>query len=192
MQESLYAAFVHAPLEALGPGARVGVWLEGCPFSCRGCMEPSMKEQKESSLIPVKKLARLSAKLFWEHKASGVTLSGGEPFFQPEPLKSFLLEIRSLGLTDILAYSGFEAETILRERPWAQELLSALVCGPFEADNPSAASWKGSGNQRLFVFDEKLSRKYAAWRDSSERKLQLVPMEDGFRVIGIPKGPLMW
>ena len=29
---------VHFPVTALGPGRRVGIWLQGCSIRCPGCM----------------------------------------------------------------------------------------------------------------------------------------------------------
>jgi anaerobic ribonucleoside-triphosphate reductase activating protein len=119
--------------------------------------------------------------------SEGVTISGGEPFYQPEGLHDLALALRAGGVRDILAYSGKRIEDILREHPWAEELFTAVVDGPFEEDRPTDAPWKGSDGQALHVLDPSFADIYREWSLERERVLQVVPMEGGFRVLGIPR-----
>ena len=48
----------------------------------------------------------------WLEEADGITISGGEPFDQPEALIHLLAQIRSKTSIDILVYSGHPFEKI--------------------------------------------------------------------------------
>ena len=58
-----------------------------------------------------------------EHRIDGFTLTGGDPFYQPEALKELIPRLKEYS-DDILCYSGYE-EKILREREYCslQDLL---------------------------------------------------------------------
>jgi anaerobic ribonucleoside-triphosphate reductase activating protein len=86
----------------------------------------------------------------------GVTISGGEPFFQPVGLLALVQGLRARGCPHVLCYSGYTL-VALRARsthePAIAEVLDAidaLVDGPFVvAAAGTAGPWSGSGNQRL-------------------------------------------
>jgi anaerobic ribonucleoside-triphosphate reductase activating protein len=77
------------PVTALGPGRRIGLWLQGCALSCPGCVS------RDTWTFAENRSLALSALLSWcQDVASigldGVTISGGEPFAQPEALLALL------------------------------------------------------------------------------------------------------
>jgi anaerobic ribonucleoside-triphosphate reductase activating protein len=119
---------------------------------------------------------------------AGLTISGGEPFDQPDALLELLRMARKLGLRDILAYSGYGAEALLETYPELPRLLSALVDGPFELGNETDAVWKGSENPRLTLFDGVFAERYEEWARASRRKMQIVDRDGGAKLlIGIPR-----
>jgi anaerobic ribonucleoside-triphosphate reductase activating protein len=86
-------------------------------------------------------------------RVSGISVSGGEPFEQPEELYRLLIAARRLNL-HTLVYSGFtygelreSARGILRE-------IDILIDGPYIRDIPAASPWAGSGNQRILCLEE--------------------------------------
>jgi anaerobic ribonucleoside-triphosphate reductase activating protein len=118
----------------------------------------------------------------------GLTISGGEPFDQPDALLELLREARGIGVRDILAYSGYRAEALLESYPELPQLLSALVDGPFMLGSETDAVWKGSENQRLTLFDDAFAERYDAWTRESRRKMQIVGGDGGAKLlIGIPR-----
>lgn len=186
-EDILFLGFTHAPLAALGPGIRVGVWTKGCGLRCPGCLAPELQAAAPEDAVGAAALARWALEAAAGCGASGLTVSGGEPFYRPEALRAFLEKVREGGLRDILVYSGWRVQGLLEAWPWIPVLVSALVDGPFEESRPTESPWKGSEGQGLTVFDPGLEGLYARWRDSGERPLQLVPFPGGLRILGIPR-----
>jgi anaerobic ribonucleoside-triphosphate reductase activating protein len=120
----------------------------------------------------------------------GLTISGGEPFEQPEALWEILRSVKALGVEDILIYSGYRAEELLARHSQIFEgsrLVAALVDGAFESGNSTEAVWKGSRNQTLTLWKEEFASRYEAWTRGTARKLQRAE-EGGSRfIVGIPR-----
>lgn len=83
----------------------------------------------------------------WLSEASGLTVSGGEPFDQPDALRSLLTGARQRFAGDTLVYTGYALEALdLRS---FHGLIDALICDPFRLDQPQTMALRGSDNQRL-------------------------------------------
>ena len=85
----------------------------------------------------------------------GITLSGGEPFCQPEALIPIAEAVKKMGKT-VFAYTGYTLEQLLelgRERPAILQLLrlcDTLVDGPYiESLRDLDLQFRGSSNQRI-------------------------------------------
>lgn len=180
---------MHFPLYSLGPGTRIGLWFQGCTLHCRGCVTPESWSFDPERSMPLDAAAE-KIRLFLRMRPypDGLTISGGEPFDQPEALFELLRKTRSLGVRDVLIYSGYRAEFLLERYPELAGLASALVDGQFELGNTTDSVWKGSGNQKLMLFEEALSQRYEAWTQEQKRKLQLVGSGGNTKLlIGIPR-----
>jgi anaerobic ribonucleoside-triphosphate reductase activating protein len=134
-----------------GPGIRFSIFTQGCKHACPGCHNPEAQPFEGGDLMTVDEL--------WEHIEAnpllfGITLTGGEPFDQPEPLIELARRTRAKGLT-VWAYSGYTFEQILAGTPSAAatELLAhcdVLVDGLFvEPLKSLGLKWRGSSNQRV-------------------------------------------
>ena len=133
-----------------GPGLRFTVFTQGCPHRCPGCHNPDTHDPAGGREASVEELA---ARLLANPLTGGLTLSGGEPFFQPEECARLAAIAREKGL-DVWVYTGYTYERLLGgEVPGAAALLDqtdVLVDGPFvEAQKSYAALFRGSTNQRL-------------------------------------------
>jgi organic radical activating enzyme len=95
-----------------------------------------------------------------------VTISGGEPFDQAEGLLSLLQKMAQT--PDVLVYTGYGKEKILREHSSVTKYIAALVDGEFRLGLPAEAAWKGSENQTLTVFRGEFAARYESW--ATERK----------------------
>jgi anaerobic ribonucleoside-triphosphate reductase activating protein len=131
-----------------GPGFRMTVFAQGCPFDCPGCHNPTTHDPaggREADTDWVLERVRSNPML------SGVTLSGGEPFAQPEAMAEIARGAKALGL-HVMAYTGYAFEQLLN-LPQARPLLESLdvlVDGPFQQDKRSLAlRFRGSANQRV-------------------------------------------
>ena len=186
-EAGLEVGFIQAPLNVLGPGRRVGLWLRGCGRGCPGCMSDDLWAAGPESRRPVEELFEEIDALRRETRAAGLTVSGGEPFQQAEGLKALLTLGRAAGWADVLIYSGFPVKELLAAHPWLPDLAAAVVDGPYERDRPSREPWRGSAGQRLTLFRPELAELYDRWQHDEERKVQVIVSESGLvRLLGIP------
>lgn len=100
---------------------------------------------------------------------SGLTLSGGDPFYQSEPCTLLAKAAHARGL-NVWAYTGFTLEELLAENDAARMALlmqtDVLVDGPFiMAQRSLELSYCGSKNQRLIDVKKTLQTgQVALWQ----------------------------
>lgn len=164
------------PVKTLGPGERVGVWFQGCSIKCRGCMSKHTWEKKD---IYLRDLDSILNEIL-SHKSGKITISGGEPFQQPEALKYLLERLNEKNIEDIIVYSGMENKKIFKNYKWIKDLCGVLITEPFLENYPSDKIYKGSENQKAFVFKNKSY--YKKWLNKKkDKKLQII----GNSIVGI-------
>jgi anaerobic ribonucleoside-triphosphate reductase activating protein len=86
--------------------------------------------------------------------ADGLTVSGGEPFEQPEVLALVLRRWRQVSSRSTFVYTGWEFEDVA---PWLaanKGLVDAVMTGPFRSELPQTRALRGSDNQTLHVLSE--------------------------------------
>ena len=89
---------------------------------------------------------------------SGITLSGGDPFFQPEAALEIAKFAKSIGL-NVWAYTGVTYEALLSDKSRLDLLknVDVLVDGKFMMDKKSLnCKFRGSTNQRLIDVKKSL------------------------------------
>lgn len=144
MSERIGLNRVHFPVRALGPGRRVGVWVQGCSIGCRGCMSLDTWTAPTSTEPVRDVLDRLSP---WLEEADGVTISGGEPFDQPNGLHALLSGLCARPGMSVLVYSGYRLETLVDRFAATLPLIDVLISEPFDEDQAEPALLRGSSNQ---------------------------------------------
>ena len=131
-----------------GPGFRLTVFVQGCPHRCPGCHNPQTHDPAGGRDADTDWVLEKAAE---NPLLSGITLSGGEPFAQCEPMAALARGAKEMGL-HVMAYSGYTFEQLL-DMPEARPLLESvdvLVDGPFLKDKRSLAlNFRGSSNQRI-------------------------------------------
>lgn len=190
MPHNILVRFWHFPVVTLGPGRRLGIWLQGCSIHCKGCIAPENQPFDENFSVPLEILIDEITPVM--NGASGITISGGEPFDQADILIDLLTEINQRGIDDILLYSGYDKEKILSQYPHVSGLIAALIDGQFIEGAATDAVWKGSDNQTLTIFNEKYREKYENWSALKKRNFQLIKNETGYYLIGIPNQNENW
>jgi len=92
-----------------GPGIRVTVFFKGCSLDCWWCHNPEGLAAAGGREISVRELIRDVEKdlIFMEESGGGVTVSGGEPLYQPEFLDSILTECQERGIHTTLDTCGY-------------------------------------------------------------------------------------
>ena len=140
------------PVYNLGPGKRIAIWTQGCPISCPGCISPDLQKSTAGREIPVEKILR--ELLQKQHAFTGVSVTGGEPFFQYDPLMRFCRGIKEKSDLDILVYSGYTLKELDKKFPDGQfrRLIDILVDGPYRRNNPADDGVRGSANQRILAL----------------------------------------
>lgn len=183
----------HWPVTVLGPGRRIGLWLQGCSIHCPGCVSQDTWARDATKRIAVKDL------LAWCRKVSGgapdgVTLSGGEPFDQPGGLRALLTGLvawrREKDLDfDILCYSGYPQRRLEKDHADVLRLLDAIVPEPYVDALPQGNVWRGSRNQPLVPLSERGRLRYAEHIDAPvgvHKRMQAAVEGGRVWMIGIP------
>ena len=80
----MYIARILYPVQNLGPGNRLGIWVSGCGRDCPGCANPELRIKKPEHKMSLGTLVRIIHML--PTLPDAVTITGGEPFDQPEGL----------------------------------------------------------------------------------------------------------
>lgn len=90
-----------------GPGLRLVVFLQGCPFRCLYCANPDTIDVKGGTPTTPEKILQMaiSQKAFFGKKG-GITFSGGEPTLQAEALIPLFKELKANGIHICLDSNG--------------------------------------------------------------------------------------
>lgn len=183
----------HYPVRSLGPGKRIGIWFQGCSIHCKGCVSLDTWRADERKSIAVDELLRW-CKSKVSQGVDGITISGGEPFDQPDALLTLLGGLNQLRMEkeielDILCYSGFPLSSIMRNFPEALELLDAIISEPFRIDLPTRKYLCGSENQILSALTDLGRSRYelAANSSSSLNSMDFCVSGEAVWFVGIPR-----
>ena len=180
----MFLARILYPVEVLGPGRRIGLWLCGCPHRCRGCSNPELWEQRREFCISEERLMELIERITAEHPVDGFTITGGDPFFQPEALNSLLIRLRGIA-DDILVYTGYTLEEINSLGEAARAALgriSVLIDGRYIEELNNNCPLRGSENQRVIFPDES---KRAVYEEYMSRGNSIQNFSAGSSVISV-------
>ena len=175
---------IYYPVKVLGPGDRVGIWMRGCDKNCDGCLSPEMKLYDKSKEININDIVRMISSI--PNRIEGVTISGGEPFYNPAALCELVSKLNDI-TDDILVFSGYTYEELIVRNDeniiQVFKIISAIIDGPFSKELHSDIGLKGSSDQRIIAF--KQFDKYENV-DFERRELQIVIADKRLISIGIP------
>ena len=139
-----------------GPGLRLAIFAQGCPHHCPGCHNPESHDFAGGSDMDTEKIiARMDANPLLD----GITLTGGEPFEQPDACRILADAAHARGL-NVWAYSGYTFEQLcaVPEKRRLLEACDVLVDGPFLlAERSLDLRFRGSKNQRVLKVAELLA-----------------------------------
>lgn len=164
----------HFPVTVLGPGRRIGIWMQGCKIHCPGCVSQdtwATDPGRETTVAHVLAWCRTIAQ-DGLGDLGGVTVSGGEPFDQPRALAALLAGLIAWRDTggmdfDILCYSGYPLATLQKRHANLLAKLDAIIPEPFVETLPQTNLWRGSSNQALVPLSERGRARYAAFIDAT-------------------------
>lgn len=152
-----------------GPGFRFTLFTQGCPHHCKGCHNPQTHDPRGGKEVSVDEIVRI---MLSNPLTDGLTLSGGDPFFQPLDCAAVAKAAKAHGL-NVWTYSGWTFEQLLKDsREGVRELLEltdVLVDGPFVlAQRSLSLKWRGSANQRILDVPKSLKTEHAVPWEKAE------------------------
>jgi anaerobic ribonucleoside-triphosphate reductase activating protein len=182
----------HYPVTVLGPGRRIGLWLQGCSIQCPGCMSRDTWPFDEHRAISVEAIVEWCRHVA-QDQIDGITISGGEPFDQPEGLSDLLDRLDAWRRTlpsplDLLAYSGYPMARLRRRHADILARLDAVIPEPFVKSQPTDGKWLGSANQRIVVLSALGRARYSGGGDTASTPGVQLHVESGrVWLVGIPQ-----
>lgn len=173
------------PITSLGPGMRLGIWVQGCLRFCKGCSNPELQIFDKTTDISVQAIYDSTMTL----KFNGITISGGEPFIQEHELKELVELYIKAGFDDILIYTGYTIEELKNRRnsdiDYILSHISVLIDGPFVESLVDDVPLRGSSNQRVIILNQKYEEAYKKIL-KQEKKVDIFQFENETHFIGIP------
>jgi anaerobic ribonucleoside-triphosphate reductase activating protein len=188
----LNIAATHVGTEALGPGVRSVVWVQGCPFDCPGCIAPDWIPDRPARRAEP---AEVAEELLADPRVTGLTLSGGEPMQQAAGLAELVRHARVIRDVSVVCFTGHRLERLRAgpSAPGAADLLAnvdVLIDGRYVASLDDGRGLRGSSNQRVHHLTERLA---ACGYDFEGRPRTAEIAVDGPRalLIGVPPPGLL-
>ena len=176
------------PVQVLGPGNRIGLWLCGCNRACKGCSNPELWVQREELEINVQDVVSLILKITESYKVDGFTISGGEPFLQADELLLLLSYLTPIS-TDILIYTGYRLEELreLNNKSINGILDSAAVIidGAYIEGLNNDSVLRGSSNQQIHIMNPSYEARYQQYLANTQNQIQNFTTVDGVVSVGI-------
>lgn len=176
------------PVEVLGPGKRIGLWLCGCDRACKGCSNPELWHRKPELELTVADIMSLIERISATYPIDGFTITGGEPMDQACELAALVQQLRKIS-SDILVYSGYKIEE-LRSMHKASiddvlNSIAVLIDSPYIEELNDNSLLRGSSNQRIHIFDAHVSSSYNDYLSKGGNKIQNFTTTDGIVSVGI-------
>ena len=142
-----------------GEGIRTVIWTQGCPHNCRGCHNPQTHDFNKGQLVNIDKIKKELSK---SKNQDGITLSGGEPFCQPEACLEIAIYAKKLDL-NVWCYTGYTFEQLLEmalvDNKYIKllEKIDVLIDGKFIIEQKTfSLKFRGSKNQRIIDVQKSL------------------------------------
>lgn len=183
----MYVARILYPVEVLGPGKRIGIWLCGCSRGCKGCSNPELWQVQDKYKISIDSVLELIHQISDANQVDGFTITGGDPMEQSEDLQHLLKMLKPIS-DDVLVYTGFEIEELTEKQ---LENISVLIDGKYIEELNDNSLLRGSSNQRIHILNKKYKSKYETYLSSETNKIQNFTTNDGVVSVGIHKPDFM-
>lgn len=181
---------VHYPITVLGYGQRIGIWTQGCSIRCEGCMSKDTWDFDSSKNLYIEKLVGWIESTS-DKKPDGLTISGGEPFDQPEGLEKIIQSVHRWRQTlaydfDILCYSGYSADYLRINFSQILSQLDTVIAEPYDT-NLDKAYLRGSSNQQILIMSNLGNQRYGKNIDIPYiNEMQIVVDKNEIILLGIP------
>ena len=135
-----------------GEGIRYSIYFAGCPHRCKGCHNPESRNPEAGNVLTDLKISQIIDEINGNPLLDGITLSGGDPFYNPKELLPIVTRLKLETGLSIWCYTGYTYEQLLTnsEAKAILEYIDVLVDGPFvEEKYDPYLPFRGSKNQRI-------------------------------------------
>jgi anaerobic ribonucleoside-triphosphate reductase activating protein len=180
------------PVTVLGPGRRLGLWVQGCHIHCPGCGSTDTWNPTSGQTSETETLANELADLIIEHELTGLTITGGEPTEQAAALSDLVSRVQEAlqnsgaASIDVLVFTGLTTEAASRRAANLWQVLDAAVCGPYRPNRPSTAALIASANQELVTLTPLGDTRFADLDNEPNQSLQAHISASEITLIGLP------
>jgi anaerobic ribonucleoside-triphosphate reductase activating protein len=164
-----------------GPGDRFVIWTQGCRKMCKNCYNPETWSHYRNNLVDIDFLVEEIK----NSNSTGVTISGGDPFEQPEELFYLLREIKQLDLSDgVIVFSGYTIDEIrgVRELEKCLDYIDVLIDGLYIEEKRITNGLAGSSNQEFHFLTDKISRDSI----NIDQEVEIHSLGDLIQITGFP------
>jgi len=179
----IHISRVHYPVTTLGPGKRIGIWLQGCSIHCEGCisMDTWQFNINKVAINDLKQVLKA-----WLPQCEGITITGGEPFDQENALIELLVFLNSFN-KNILVYSGYPFD-VLKEKELVQNgLIDVLISEPYDHKQSQTKRLLGSDNQKVHFLTSLGKSEFATYLEQPlEKELDIHITPETIWMAGIP------
>lgn len=142
---------------ANGPGVRVSIFMQGCPFHCKGCFNKETWDFNEGQDFTNNEIAEI-INLAKDDYIKGLSILGGEPLHPntieatKELAKAFKEKYPN---KTIWLWTGYLFENIPNKE--ALNYIDVLIDGQFKEElHDPRLKWRGSSNQRVIDIQKTL------------------------------------
>jgi anaerobic ribonucleoside-triphosphate reductase activating protein len=177
---------IQYPIYNLGPGRRIGIWVQGCTLACEGCVNQTLWNKEKGANAAVADIFNWIISV--AENFDGITISGGEPFQQYAPLIAFSHLIKQKTRMNIYCFSGYyldELNELFPDRLFYR-YLDYLVDGRYVAGRHENRNVKGSANQTLYHFADGVPVRQEADFANNKWSVQINNAQEIF-MAGIPQ-----
>lgn len=175
---------------SLGPGKRFALWVQGCPFNCKGCISQDWIPMKVASMIDIQQVARW---IIESPGIEGISLSGGEPFLQGSALAELLEIVRSeRPELNVIVFTGFKMEQLIWPEAEAfLKYIDVLIAGVYIEKLNDNKGLRGSSNQQIIHLSNRLLHQKDHF-ENGPRALEFQVDDSGVLMVGIPEKEFSW
>ncbi len=166
-----------------GDGLRYSFYLSGCRHQCPFCQNPESWNPAVGQLLTDEVLEKHIQNILDNPLLSGITLSGGDPFFNPSGLLALLKILKGRTGANIWCYTGYTLESLARSSVLLAplEYIDVLVDGPFikeirdqdiinEVNGGEELLFRGSSNQRIIYNPYSVARN---WLETGDLRIEV-------------------
>ena len=146
-----------------GVGLRYSLYFAGCSHACPGCHNEYSWNPKHGNIMTYEKLEEIAHEINENTLLDGITISGGDPLFNPVDMLKVLKFLKKKTNKNIWLYTGYTLEQVREDelRRKCLEYVDVLVDGRFvkELYDPNL-KFRGSSNQRIIKKEEFFTSKF--------------------------------